>query len=48
MDAKDSETPNKAPTVGEEQPSARLYSVNARIASGGVGVGFIFGDCFTI
>ena len=45
MDAKDSETPNKAPTVGKEQPCARRYSVNAMSVSGGVSVGFISGGC---
>ena len=47
MDAKDSETPNKAPTVGKEQPCARQYSVNAMSVSGGVSVGFISGGCFS-
>ena len=47
MNAKDSETPNKAPTV-EKKPCTRRYSVNARSVSGGAGVGFIFADCFTI
>ena len=48
MNAKDSETPNKAPTVGKKKTCARRYSVNTRSVSGGAGVGFIFADCFTI
>lgn len=42
MDALDSETPNKAPTVGKEQLCARQHKVKARGVSGGVGVVFIF------
>ena len=48
MDAKDSETANKASTIGKEQPCASGYSVNTRSIPVGVGVGFIFEGCFII